>query len=62
MDSQQFEIGDHVYIGPAKEGKVHWEVVGHGSLNTHILHSPMSGRHRYERGEHLTLHSRKDAA
>lgn len=50
--------GDHVYIGAAEHGKVHWEVVGIIPPRQALLRSPMSGRHQFEYIENLTLHTR----
>ncbi len=62
MNSQQFQVGDHVYIGAASPRKVHWEIERFGEFGIAHLVSPMSGRRAGVYPMFLTLHTRKDAA
>lgn len=62
MDSQQFEIGDHVFVGAPSPNKVHWVIQALPKDRPATLVSPMSGRRTSVYPMFLTLHSRKDAA
>lgn len=52
------EIGDHVYVGPAEDGKVHWVITSFLSPTIVMLESPMSGRRQHAPTRSLTLHTK----
>lgn len=58
--THSFEHGDHVYVGPAKKGKVHWMFwcLAH-EAGMALLKSPMSGRLRREPIANLTPYAKE---